>query len=93
MTSGELTHMFLESRPDAWWAQLGRRALHITWAQPGGINLEGLGLQVVGEDQVAQADFILAHGECCWARTHTPTMAQVTSPVVGCPPCFGSGVL
>lgn len=46
ITSGELTHRFLEARPDAWWQQLGRRCIHITWSSRGAISLDGLGLEV-----------------------------------------------
>ncbi|WIA31743.1 hypothetical protein OEZ86_002619 [Tetradesmus obliquus] len=60
ITSGELTHRYLSSRPSPWWQQLGRRCLHFTWSSRGAISLEGLDLQVV--DDPAQADFILAHG-------------------------------
>ncbi|EFN54474.1 hypothetical protein CHLNCDRAFT_11074, partial [Chlorella variabilis] len=60
VTSGEVTHRHLSQRPDAWWAALGRRCLHFTWAARGAISLEGLGLEVTDDPQ--QADFILAHG-------------------------------
>ena len=60
VTSGEVTHRHLSQRPDAWWAGLGRRCLHLTWGARGAISLEGLGLQVTSDPR--QADFILAHG-------------------------------
>eukprot|EP00879_Flechtneria_rotunda_P024241 GHRR01025689.1.p1 GENE.GHRR01025689.1~~GHRR01025689.1.p1 ORF type:complete len:339 (+),score=98.20 GHRR01025689.1:1137-2153(+) len=60
ITSGELTHQYLSTRPDAWWQELGHRCLHITWPYRGAVSLAGLGLQVVTDP--AQADFILAHG-------------------------------
>ncbi|PHT28457.1 hypothetical protein CQW23_31970 [Capsicum baccatum] len=56
ITSGELTHQYLQRRDDAWFASLGRSCIHMTWSDRGAISLKGLGLQVV------EADFILAHG-------------------------------
>jgi hypothetical protein len=46
ITSGELTHRYLSTRPTPWWQQLGSRCIHITWSSRGTISLEGLGLQV-----------------------------------------------
>ncbi|KAJ4723774.1 Haloacid dehalogenase-like hydrolase (HAD) superfamily protein [Melia azedarach] len=60
ITSGELTHQYLQRRDDAWFAALGRSCIHMTWSDRGAISLEGLGLQVV--ENVEEADFILAHG-------------------------------
>ena len=60
VTSGELTHQALLTRADPWFARLGRRCLHFTWAGRGAISLDGLDLEVVRD--VAHADFILAHG-------------------------------
>lgn len=60
VTSGELTHQYLQSREDPWFAALGRKCLHFTWSARGAISLEGLGLEVV--ESVKDADFILAHG-------------------------------
>ncbi|PHU01792.1 DAR GTPase 2, mitochondrial, partial [Capsicum chinense] len=60
ITSGELTHQYLQRRGDAWFASLGRSCIHMTWSDRGAISLEGLGLQVV--ETVEEADFILAHG-------------------------------
>ncbi|KAF5836768.1 HAD-like domain-containing protein [Dunaliella salina] len=60
VTSGELAHRELQSRPDQWWAGLGHRCIHTTWSSRGSISLEGLGLQIVREPQ--EASFILAHG-------------------------------
>lgn len=60
ITSGELTHQYLQRRSDAWFAALGRSCIHMTWNDRGAISLEGLGLQVV--DNVDEAEFILAHG-------------------------------
>ncbi|KAK9129474.1 hypothetical protein Sjap_009961 [Stephania japonica] len=60
VTSGELTHQYLQRRDDEWFASLGRSCIHITWSDRGAISLEGLGLQVV--ENVEDADFILAHG-------------------------------
>lgn len=55
VTSGEVTHRHLTQRPDAWWAGLGRRCLHFTWAARGAISLEGLGLEVTTDPQQARA--------------------------------------
>ncbi|KAI4342830.1 hypothetical protein MLD38_027401 [Melastoma candidum] len=60
ITSGELTHQYLQRRDDAWFAALGTSCIHMTWSDRGAVSLEGLGLQVV--DDVTKADFILAHG-------------------------------
>ncbi|KAK3204237.1 hypothetical protein Dsin_018283 [Dipteronia sinensis] len=60
ITSGELTHQYLQRRDDAWFAALGRSCIHMTWSDRGAISLEGLGLQVV--ENVEEAEFILAHG-------------------------------
>lgn len=48
VTSGELAHRYLTSRPDAWWAGLGTRVLHINWSSRGVASLEGYGLEVRG---------------------------------------------
>ncbi|KAG0480833.1 hypothetical protein HPP92_011691 [Vanilla planifolia] len=60
ITSGELTHQFLQRRDDPWFAALGRSCIHLTWSDRGAISLDDLSLQVV--DKVDGADFILAHG-------------------------------
>ncbi|KAE8726684.1 Haloacid dehalogenase-like hydrolase superfamily protein isoform 1 [Hibiscus syriacus] len=60
ITSGELTHQYLQRRDNSWFAALGRSCIHMTWSDRGAISLEGLGLQVV--ENVEEADFILAHG-------------------------------
>ncbi|KAG4180119.1 hypothetical protein ERO13_A10G146000v2 [Gossypium hirsutum] len=60
ITSGELTHHYLQRRDNAWFAALGRSCIHMTWSDRGAISLEGLGLQVI--ENVEEADFILAHG-------------------------------
>ncbi|XP_065860803.1 uncharacterized protein [Euphorbia lathyris] len=60
ITSGELTHQFLQRRDDDWFAALGKSCIHMTWSDRGAISLEGLGLQVV--ENVEDADFVLAHG-------------------------------
>ncbi|KAK8556474.1 hypothetical protein V6N13_064508 [Hibiscus sabdariffa] len=60
ITSGELTHQYLQRRDNSWFAALGRSCIHMTWSDRGAISLEGLGLQVV--ESVEEADFILAHG-------------------------------
>ncbi|XP_040958117.1 uncharacterized protein [Gossypium hirsutum] len=60
ITSGELTHQYLQRRDNAWFAALGRSCIHMTWSDRGAISLEGLGLQVI--ENAEEADFILAHG-------------------------------
>ncbi|KAF8402398.1 hypothetical protein HHK36_013353 [Tetracentron sinense] len=60
ITSGELTHQYLQRKDNAWFAALGRSCIHMTWSDRGAISLEGLGLQVV--ENAEDADFILAHG-------------------------------
>lgn len=60
ITSGELTHQYLQRRDDSWFATLGRSCIHMTWSDRGAISLEGLGLQVV--ESIEDANFILAHG-------------------------------
>ncbi|XP_042517212.1 uncharacterized protein LOC122091379 isoform X2 [Macadamia integrifolia] len=60
ITSGELTHQYLQRRDDAWFAALGRACIHMTWSDRGAISLEGLGLQVVENAEIA--DFVLIHG-------------------------------
>lgn len=62
VTSGEVAHARLTDRPDGWWRGLGHRVLHITWSARGAISLDGLGLSLVPPDDLASADFILAHG-------------------------------
>ncbi|XP_027347625.1 uncharacterized protein LOC113859008 isoform X1 [Abrus precatorius] len=60
ITSGELTHQYLQRRDDPWFAALGRSCIHFTWNGRGAISLEGLDLQVV--ENVEEAEFVLAHG-------------------------------
>ncbi|KAK1318601.1 hypothetical protein QJS10_CPB04g01955 [Acorus calamus] len=60
ITSGELTHQYLQRRDDSWFAALGQSCIHMTWSDRGAISLEGLDLQVVRN--VEDADFVLAHG-------------------------------
>ncbi|MED6155143.1 hypothetical protein PIB30_002874 [Stylosanthes scabra] len=60
ITSGELTHQYLQRRDDPWFAALGRSCIHFTWKGRGAISLEGLDLQVV--ENVEHAEFVLAHG-------------------------------
>ncbi|KAG2727633.1 hypothetical protein I3760_01G166500 [Carya illinoinensis] len=60
ITSGELTHQYLQRKDDAWFAALGRSCIHITWSDRGLISLEGLDIQVV--ENVEEAEFVLAHG-------------------------------
>ncbi|GAB4825868.1 hypothetical protein Ancab_008740 [Ancistrocladus abbreviatus] len=40
ITSGELTHQYLQRRDDDWFATLGRSCIHITWSDRGAISLE-----------------------------------------------------
>ncbi|KAL9254381.1 5'-nucleotidase YutF-like protein [Drosera capensis] len=60
ITSGELTHQYLQRRDDTWFAALGQSCIHMTWSDRGAISLEGLDLKVV--ENVEEADFVLAHG-------------------------------
>lgn len=60
ITSGELTHQYLQRRDDPWFAALGRCCIHITWSDRGAISLEGLSLKVV--ENVEEAEFVLVHG-------------------------------
>ncbi|XP_021774808.1 uncharacterized protein LOC110738707 isoform X1 [Chenopodium quinoa] len=60
ITSGELTHQYLERRDDPWFAALGKSCIHLTWGDRGAISLDGLDLKVV--DNVEEAEFILVHG-------------------------------
>ncbi|GKV50673.1 hypothetical protein SLEP1_g57371 [Rubroshorea leprosula] len=60
ITSGELTHQYLQRRDDPWFAALGRSCIHITWSDRGAISLEGLSLKVV--ENVEEAEFVLVHG-------------------------------
>ncbi|KAK8960682.1 hypothetical protein KSP40_PGU013750 [Platanthera guangdongensis] len=60
VTSGELTHQYLQRRDDPWFSKLGRCCIHMTWCDRGAISLHGLGLEVV--NGVDEADFILVHG-------------------------------
>ncbi|KAF7805303.1 glycerol-3-phosphate phosphatase isoform X1 [Senna tora] len=60
ITSGELTHQYLQRRDDAWFSALGRSCIHLTWNDRGSISLEGLDLQVV--ENAEDAEFVLAHG-------------------------------
>ena len=60
MTSGEVTHRSLLSRPDPSWKALGSKCLHFTWGDRGAVDISSLGLQVVSDP--SHAEFILAHG-------------------------------
>uniref|UniRef100_A0A7C8YWD3 Phosphoglycolate phosphatase n=1 Tax=Opuntia streptacantha TaxID=393608 RepID=A0A7C8YWD3_OPUST len=44
ITSGELTHQYLERRDDPWFASLGRSCIHMTWNDRGAISLDMLNL-------------------------------------------------
>ncbi|KAK4747550.1 hypothetical protein SAY87_014136 [Trapa incisa] len=74
ITSGELTHQYLQRRDDAWFATLGRSCIHMTWSDRGAISLEGLGLQVV--NNVEEAEFILAHGTEAIGRSSGSTQCM-----------------
>ncbi|KAJ9187239.1 hypothetical protein P3X46_002720 [Hevea brasiliensis] len=60
ITSGELTHQYLQRRDDDWFAALGKSCIHMTWSDRGAISLKGLDLQIV--ENVEEAEFVLAHG-------------------------------
>jgi len=59
ITSGEVTHQTLSSRPTPFW-RARQRCIHFTWAARGAISLQGLGITVTTNPD--EADFILAHG-------------------------------
>ncbi|MDR3525549.1 MAG: TIGR01459 family HAD-type hydrolase [Acetobacteraceae bacterium] len=59
MTSGEATRLALSNPPDAWFANLGRRVLHVG-PERDRVTLEGLGLERV--DSPEAADFMLNTG-------------------------------
>ena len=46
ITSGEVTHEMLSSRPSLWWQTLGNRCIHSTLAERGAVSLRDLNLQV-----------------------------------------------
>eukprot|EP00878_Enallax_costatus_P043696 GHUV01051750.1.p1 GENE.GHUV01051750.1~~GHUV01051750.1.p1 ORF type:complete len:173 (+),score=37.24 GHUV01051750.1:81-599(+) len=46
ITSGELAHQYLSSRPTTWWQELGQRCVHFTWSSRGAISLADLNLRV-----------------------------------------------
>ncbi|RWR80155.1 HAD-superfamily hydrolase [Cinnamomum micranthum f. kanehirae] len=50
ITSGELTHQYLQRRDDSWFATLGRSCIHMTWSDRGAISLEvsSLPLSLIG---------------------------------------------
>jgi hypothetical protein len=60
MTSGEVTHRLLASRPTPEWQELGTNGLHITEAVCGAGDIFGLNLEVVTDPE--RANFFLAHG-------------------------------
>ena len=59
MTSGEATRLALSNPPDDWFANLGRRVLHVG-PERDRVTLEGLGLERV--DSPEAADFMLNTG-------------------------------
>ncbi|GKV04418.1 hypothetical protein SLEP1_g16572 [Rubroshorea leprosula] len=54
ITSGELTHQYLQRRDNPWFAALRRSCIHITWSDKGAIS------RVV--ENVEEAEFVLVHG-------------------------------
>ena len=46
VTSGDVAHRYLSTRPGPEWKALGSRVLHITWAERGSIQLNDLNLEV-----------------------------------------------
>ncbi|GLT33388.1 hypothetical protein SLA2020_079840 [Shorea laevis] len=64
ITSGELTHQYLQRRDDPWFAALGRSCIHITWSDRGAISLEALSLKVV--ENVEEAEFVLSFNYHAW---------------------------
>ncbi|KAG2409125.1 uncharacterized protein HKW66_Vig0039470 [Vigna angularis] len=58
VTSGELTHQYLQRRDDPWFAALGRSCIHFTWNGRGAISLE----VVVSINLLRRAPFFLNDG-------------------------------
>ena len=46
VTSGEVTHEHLRTRPTPFWQQLGSRCLHFTWGARGSVSLDGYNVTV-----------------------------------------------
>jgi len=46
VTSGEVTHEHLSTRPTPLWQQLGSRCLHFTWGARGSVSLDGYNVTV-----------------------------------------------
>ncbi|MBS0559531.1 MAG: TIGR01459 family HAD-type hydrolase [Proteobacteria bacterium] len=59
MSSGEAVHLALRDPPDAWWAQLGRRAFHLGPMRDRNILH---GLDIVLAERPQEADFLLNTG-------------------------------
>ena len=47
ITSGEVCHQALQSRPDEFYRSLGKRCVHITWGARGAISLGDLDVEVL----------------------------------------------
>jgi ribonucleotide monophosphatase NagD (HAD superfamily) len=77
ITSGEVTHSMFERRPTPFWAAR-RRCLHLTWSARGAISLEGLGLEVTTDPELA--DCIVAHGTEALGTSPTGAAPQPSSP-------------
>ena len=45
VTSGEITFGCLQSRPDDWWQELGKKCLHVSWGERGTVSVEGMGIE------------------------------------------------
>ena len=48
VTSGEVTHERLSTRPTPFWQQLGSQCLHFTWGARGSVSLDGYNVTVRG---------------------------------------------
>jgi len=89
VTSGELTHLALASRPrpaDGPWRSLGDAAVHFNWGARGAIPLGELGLTAATDP--AAAGFALAHGTEAVSQpgggTRDASMAEIDALLAAC---------
>ena len=77
VTSGEVTHEHLGTRPTPFWQQLGTRCLHFTWGARGSVSLDGYNVTVRCHPIMAPvcADIVSASHE---APTVCSCVGQVT---------------
>lgn len=57
VTSGEVAHQLLLSRPDSWWQGLGDTCLHFTWGSRGAVAIDDLRLKVFGVQLLSAVSF------------------------------------